>query len=348
MRVLALAHQYLPYHCAGAETMLHAMLRALVRRGHQVDLSLSQQTGQPYTLDGVRVWPHVDKHDPFRWLHEADVIVSHLENSPRAAFLGQWHRTPVVLVHHNTMPVTHEVLVTPGARVDLVVVNSQWMAAELGMWLRRRGAPQPRTIIVRPLVDPDEYQADGPHDHVTLVNLRRMDRNADGTVMGKGAEVFWWLAEHMPRLRFLGVMGAYGNQLIRDGLPNVEIVDHVPHHEIRDRVLSRTRVLLMPSSYESWGRIGTEAMAAGIPVVAHPTPGLQENLGEAGIFVDREDLGGWRRALQTLAMPGPYKAASRRARQRAQQLRPDEDMARWCAEVERVAELGRMLAAVGA
>src|SRR5690606_40255665 len=92
MRVLALAHQYLPYHCAGAETMLHAMLRALVRRGHQVDLSLSQQTGQPYTVEGVRVWPHVDKRDPFRWLHQADVIVSHLENKPRAAFLRSEER----------------------------------------------------------------------------------------------------------------------------------------------------------------------------------------------------------------------------------------------------------------
>lgn len=348
MRVLALAHQYVPHRCAGAETMLHSMLRALVRRGHEVDLSLSRQQGEPYTLDGVRVWPLVDKRDPFRWLHEADVIVSHLENSPRAAFLGHWNNKPVALIHHNTMPVTHEVLTTAGARVDLVVANSEWMAGELAAWLRRRGARQPRTIVVRPLVDPDEYRADGPHDHVTLVNLQRLTRSDGGALTGKGAEVFWWLAERMPRLKFLGVKGAYGDQLVRDDLPNVDVVDHVPHHELAQRVLARTRVLLMPSAYESWGRIGTEAMAAGIPVVAHPTPGLRENLGEAGIFVDREDLDGWRRALQTLAMPGPHKAASRRARQRAQQLRPDEDMARWCAEVERVAERGRMLAAAGA
>src|SRR5690606_41172583 len=96
----------------------------------------------------------------------------------------------------------------------------------------------------------------------------------------------------------------------------------------------------VPVAYESWGRIATEAMAAGIPVIAHPTPGLEENLGGAGIFVDRDDLDGWRRALQTLAMPGPYKAARRRALQRSEELRADEDLARWCDEVERAVERG--------
>jgi len=345
MKVLALAHRYLPACGAGAETMLHAMLRELVRRGHEVDVSLSRQYGEPYTLDGVRVWPHVSKKDPFRWLRDCDVIVSHLENSPRAAFLGHWNNKPVALIHHNTMEVTHEVLTTAGARVDLVVANSKWMAGELAAWLRQRGARQPRTIVVRPLVDPDEYRADGPHDHVTLVNLQRLTRSDGGVLTGKGAEVFWQLAERMPKIKFLGVKGAYGDQLVRDDLPNVDVVDHVPHHELAQRVLARTRVLLMPSAYESWGRIATEAMAAGIPVIAHPTPGLEENLGGAGIFVDRDDLDGWRRALQTLAMPGPYKAARRRALQRSEELRPDEDLARWCDEVERAVERG-LLASV--
>lgn len=346
MRVLALAHQYVPHHCAGAETMLHSMLRALVRRGHEVDLSLSRQSGQPYEVDGVRVHPLVDKRDPFKWLRGADILVSHLENSVRAAFLGEWNNTPVALIHHNTMPVTKETLTTPSARVDLVAVNSEWMAADLAGWLRNQRAPQPRTVVVRPLVDPEEYGTT-PGDRVTLVNLRRMDRNPDGTSMGKGAEMFWALAQRMPNVRFLGVKGAYGNQMIQD-LPNVEILEHMPHDAIRDKVLARTRVLLMPSSYESWGRIGTEALCSGIPVVAHPTPGLRENLGDAGIFIDRNDVDGWCRALQTLAMPGPYGAAAKRALARAEQLRPEEDLARWCDAVEQVAARSRMLAGVGA
>ena len=40
---------------------------------------------------------------------------------------------------------------------------------------------------------------------------------------------------------------------------------------------------------ESYGRVAVEAACCGIPTIAHPTPGLVESLGEAGIFVDRND-----------------------------------------------------------
>ncbi len=338
MRVLALAHQYVPVRCAGAETMLHSMLRALAARGHQVDVSLSRQPGDPYMHDGVNVWPHIGKSDVFRWLHSADVLIGQLENTPRATFLGAYNDVPVVLVHHNTLPGTKGAITIPQARVDLVVVNSQWMAADLATWLAEVGHRQPRTIVVRPLVDSAEY-ATTPGDRVTLVNLRRMENGGLlGGLMGKGAETFWALAERMPNINFLGVQGAYGNQLIKS-LPNVEILDHVPADQMRDRVFARTRVLLMPSSYESWGRVATEALCSGIPVVANPTAGLRENLGEAGIYVDYRDVDGYCRALRTLAMPRPYEAARRRALARAaehEQMRA-EDEARWCDAVEQIA-----------
>src|SRR5690606_19054142 len=102
--------------------------------------------------------------------------------------------------------------------------------------------------------------------------------------------------------RFLGVTGIYGRQQDLAGLANVEVIPHVPHPEMRGRVYARTRVLLVPSSYESWGRVASEAICSGIPVVAHPTPGLRECLGDAGLFVDRRDVDGWVRTLANLAM----------------------------------------------
>lgn len=336
MKVLALAHQYVPVRCAGAETMLHSMLRALAARGHQVDVSLSRQTGMPpYEVDGVRVWPWTDKRDVFRWLGDANLIVAHLENTPRATFLGQYNRIPVALVHHNTFDTSKNALATAQARVDLVAVNSHWMAEDLARWHRNQRLPQPGTIVVRPLVDPDEY-ATTPGDRVTLVNLRRAD-GGDHDGLSKGGETLRALAERMPRVEFLGVTGAYGWQQDMSGLPNVEVLPHVPAHEMRDRVYSRTRVLLVPSSYESWGRVANEAMCSGIPVVASPTPGLRECVGDAGIYVDWRDVDGWVRALQRLAMPGPWKHWSGKARARAEQLRPGPDLARWCDAAEKVA-----------
>src|SRR6185295_19994942 len=105
-------HQYVPVRNAGAETMLHGMLSALARAGHDVHISLSVQTGDPYQIDGVRVWPRIDgqKVNHFRQLPGTALIVSHLENSEVAAYMGHLNNLPVVLVHHNTFAVSRKML----------------------------------------------------------------------------------------------------------------------------------------------------------------------------------------------------------------------------------------------
>jgi len=140
----------------------------------------------------------------------------------------------------------------------------------------------------------------------------------------------------MPEQHFLAVTGAYGEQILPD-LPNVEILEHVRGEDMREQVYARTRVLLMPSSYESWGRVGVEAMASGIPVLAHPTPGLCESLGEAGLYVDRNDIDGYEATLQRLLTPSEYRLASKRAKARSAELDPSIDLTAWCAGVEGVA-----------
>jgi len=165
----------------------------------------------------------------------------------------------------------------------------------------------------------DEYRTT-PGEKVTLVNLNE----------SKGAHVFYALAERMPDIRFLGVIGAYGEQTVRD-LPNVEIR---PHGTDMRAVYGSTRLLLMPSSYESWGRVGVEAMCSGIPVIAHPTPGLLEALGDAGTFCDRDDLDSWEVAVRRLLEGRRWVSASRRATARAAQLDPAEDLNAWCGAIE--------------
>ncbi len=264
------------------------MLSALANRGHRVDVALTDQEGPPYWLDGVAVWPG---DDGLRLLGGADLIVTHLANTPRAMALGRWNDVPTVVVLHNTLSQAKRALESRLGRVDLVVANSRFMAFELAGWWDTFGRPPSPFIgalVVRPLVDPDDYDTT-PGELVTLVNLRRRRKRYD---MSKGGELFRLLARAMPDTRFLGVAGAYGHQAELARFPNVEVVDHVPHHRLRDDVLARTRVLLMPSSYESWGRIASEAMSAGIPVVAHPTPGVVEHLDFAGIYVDRHDRAG--------------------------------------------------------
>lgn len=64
----------------------------------------------------------------------------------------------------------------------------------------------------------------------------------------------------------------------------------------------------------------TEALQRGIPVIAHPTPGLLESLDYAGVFIDRGRVGEWARAIRRLQDPGTYARRSQLALARGREL----------------------------
>jgi glycosyltransferase involved in cell wall biosynthesis len=105
-------------------------------------------------------------------------------------------------------------------------------------------------------------------------------------------------------------------------------------------VWRRTRIVVMPSVSETYGLVAVEAMASGIPVIAHPTPGLRESLGAGGLFADRDDLDAWAAILDDLSHPHRFAAASRYARARSQELAL-EGAAQLAALVAAIEHLGR-------
>ncbi len=334
LSVVARVYGYPPDHNAGSEWMLHSMLRPLAERGHRVEVWLSHpgRSERSYEIDGVRVVPFQAGIDFAARAGRADVLMSHYENVPLVAGLARESRIPVVVICHDNFDTTFH----NAAGADLVVYNSQWIRRDGETFYARYPAeflPR-RSIVVRPPVIADEYRT-RPGECATLVNL-----NAD-----KGGELFWQIAAWSPQWRFRGVRGAYGEQVMPPPrLPNCEVVDSVPGHQMREHVYSQARVVLMPSLYESWGRVAVEAFASGIPVIAHPTPGLVEALGQAGIFAYRDDPTAWIDALNSLRDPGTWERASRRARARSDELSAACDLDLFCEAVE---SLGRT-APVGA
>src|SRR5690606_36665393 len=144
-------------------------------------------------------------------------------------------------------------------RADLFVFNSES--------LRRSVQYDGRAVVCHPPVDVDWWQMDRRDaDRVTLV----------GQSDAKGVDTFGHLARLQPGRRFLAVRGGYGPQRPPCCL-NVQVVG--PVADLRP-VYAATRVLAMPSRIETWDTVGVEAMAVGIPVIAHPTPGLRESLAE--------------------------------------------------------------------
>lgn len=257
LRVGALVHMYPPHHNAGAEHMLHAIFSGLVSLGVDCRVAVespSVRTPFDYTLDGVRVGSRA-------LLDDCDIIFTHLDRTREAEAYCRAHKKPLVhIIHNHHQPERIEY-------GQLAVYNTEW--------LREEYPTNIPNMVIHPPVYPDRYRVI-PGECVTLINL----------IPPKGVHIFYELAKRMPEVSFLGVKGAYGTQVSAPRLPNLQIMEN--QADVRE-VYSRTRVLLTPSVYESYGRVAVEAAISGIPVIANSTPGLIEALGDSGIYPKRKE-----------------------------------------------------------
>lgn len=313
LKILAFVHAYHGHgRNAGAESTLHDMLRALVREGWQADVLLSRESDnvppEGYVIDGVTVHAYTDKRQIERMVVDCDILITHLECSTRSTFIAKAAGKPLVQLVHNSLWQTEGYL---AAGTDFAVYNSDWIAdhhesikhnpvvmelAEdnsFGAFVTRQ-CFEWDSCVLHPLVNPDDYRVNTHGDHVTLVNL----------FANKGPHIFYELARRFPEQKFLAVMGGYGKQETEWGLDNVT---HISNKKDMREIYRKTKVVLMPSKYESYGRIAVEAAASGIPSVVTGTPGLREALGDAGNFVDnREDIDDWERKLRLLLTDASY------------------------------------------
>jgi len=313
---------YQPYHNAGGETTAHTAMKAMVDRGHDVTVVFRPQNETEgdkcpdiYEYEGVKciksplntaqafIKDVITRIDP-------DLLITHLDLTTLAMQLSLDTHKPLAHWVHNTMSL--DVFHVSPQKCQLAIFNSNWVA-EFYKWK----GPQ---IVIHPTVEPDRYRCE-KGTKITLVN----------PTPGKGADQFYQLSKMLPDYEFLTVKSVYGEQIAVPNIsahlhPNVETMEHTA--DIRE-ALRKTKVLLMPSQYESYGRVAVEAACSGIPTIAHPTPGLLEALGDAGIFCDRDDLPSWKNAIERLMTDDVYyRKRSDLALELANSLDPESEFDR--------------------
>jgi len=118
--------------------------------------------------------------------------------------------------------------------------------------------------------------------------------------MHKGIDLFLHIARSLPQYPYLIVRG------LAPGKDTRGIKDLVVKPQVDDmkQIWSQTKVLLVPSLVEPFGRVSVEAGVSGIPVVASDRGGLLESAGEAAC-VPVEDVDEWIRRVRLL-MEDPF------------------------------------------
>ncbi|MFE4329620.1 glycosyltransferase family 4 protein [Streptomyces sp. NPDC056831] len=291
MRVLVILPVYgqgaLP---TGAFVTSYEYVRGLVAAGHAVDVVTTiKEPGDVRVEAGVRVWP-------LRYWRRAvqasrpELLVSHHGDRKAPRIVAQSGRVPRLLMVHGMADDR-----------DLGRPSLAWFPSQACR--NHYPAYRGRAVVLPPPINPVLYRTT-PGSMVTL----------NGSTTAKGADVLAAVAEALPDVQFLMVRAA--GHVVDVQAPNVTVADRT---DPRD-VYARTRVLLMPSTTESYGRAGVEAMLSGIPVLAAPLPGIREALGAAATYIPREDTARWVREIRRLTDPAAYADASARSRDHAERL----------------------------
>jgi glycosyltransferase involved in cell wall biosynthesis len=313
VRIVAYTNLYMPTCRAGAQITLRDLLRPLKDR-HDISIVVDNGRGltEPYTWEGIPVFPDARQAHEMRLVHSADLIITHLQATFPAAQIADECNIPVIQVLHANDELYEREYIRH--RCDLVVYNSYSIRDSFPDFTRP-------SMVIYPPVSPEEYRT-RPGKEVSLINIADV----------KGSDIFYALAEEFPSVPFHGVLGSYGKQDVRS-MPNVSISENVDDMK---QVYGRSKIVLMPSVYESFGRCAIEAAASGIPTIATPTPGLRESLGGAGIFCEYGDLPAWKAALQRLLSDDAWAEASLRSLDRSAEIAEltETQMSQWCEAVE--------------
>lgn len=331
MRIAAPLHFAMPYRMAGSESVVHLMLKALIAEGHDVRVYVTDLPGaqsRVYDTVPLTVVRNVTIAIGQMRAWRPDVVLAHHQNSAIAFRYSKRWGAKCVYLTHNDMDVNRIPL---KLQPDLVVHNSEWVKDSL-----QRFPTSGDQMVIHPPLDCERHRVDATGDAITMIN----------TNQHKGARIFYQLAERMPEHQFLAVRGGHGIQVNpKRPLPNLEFIAQTPDLQA---VWARTRLLLMPSIYESYGLVGIEAGCSGIPTIANPTPGLRESLGPNGQFVTWADehlpegyatkaradewgrpssghVHAWETAIRDILEPNRHREAAKRARERSDEL---------CAETE--------------
>lgn len=182
------------------------------------------------------------------------------------------------------------------------------------------------------------------HGYVTMINPCKL----------KGVDIFLALAHQFPDVQFAAVPTWGADQDLIKRLhkqPNIRLLK--PAEDI-ENILSRTRILLVPSLWpETFGYVVPEAMLRGIPVLASDIGGLPEaklgvdyllpvkagEFGKDGFVCRAQDILPWSDALEVLLRDrDSYQACSKQSRLAAHEFVADLSVSRFEVLMEKLAD----------
>jgi glycosyltransferase involved in cell wall biosynthesis len=266
-----ITNSYVHKTLGGSEYMAHAINKFLMQYGYRINVIGPWDTTE---FEGVNLINIRETSLVKHAIGQCTVLLAQNYTYPSLAtqIAGRVQKHVIIFIHTTIIewdppPYTYEHY-TDSSKIHLVF-NTEWVKSYFKSSLD--------SIILHPPIDTSKIVSRTSRKYVTLITV----------TAPKGGYQLIEIAKRMPDIQFLGV----GNHGIKDtSIPNITYVPNTTN--IRE-IYEQSDIVLVPSTYESWGMVASEAISSGIPVIATPTPGLQDNLASAGIYIHQNSIDEW-------------------------------------------------------
>lgn len=312
MNILLSPGIYLPHQIAGSEICLHRICKYLMSKGHQIKAITRYPVN--YSYEGIDVYAQTKDYKTchnnlWDW---ADLVFCQLSGTYYAMNKQKIKPKKVINFVHNNASYP---------QVDIrknvyTVYNTEQVKKELNY--------KQETFVLHPPVNYRDF-ADvdtSKAEYITLINHNE----------NKGGRILIEIAKRLPKHKFLAVQGGYYHQVVDRKVKNIKYVGIT--NDIK-QYLAKTKLLIAPSEYESYGMAQIEAMCCNIPVIASDIPGFRESLSDAATFVHRNNIDAWVEAIES----GEW-IKDKKPIERAMELDPIKDLAKfekWLLKISKLA-----------
>jgi hypothetical protein len=324
MTVVALSHGYPPLWNMGGEVSLHRTMKAIKEESYVLT-----KTDKPYTFEGINV----------RQINTPDVLDINADPRPIAQQLAELNARVVIGQNELSLPA---VLAAKDIGATSIVnvhtppkygggISAAMLESDYAIYNTRAAAKEwgePDAFVLHPPISPIPNSISNTGDAYTLLS----------SLTNKGVTVVIDLAKIYPNKRFIIVRSPAEPT---HGLKDIEeIVSKIPNIELHPRVapenvdiyLKQTRILLVPSRYETYGMSAIEAAGYGIPSVHVDTPHVREGIGGAAVLIKPLNVMGAQRGINQIEKY--YNKFSENARLKAESLHARQEV-----ELSQFAEL---------
>jgi glycosyltransferase involved in cell wall biosynthesis len=323
MTVVGVSHGYPPLWNMGGEVSLHRTLTSI-----KEEVVVLTSTQKDYSFEGIKV-KQVNTPNVLNFNANPQPIAEQIQKLGGRVVIGQSELSlPAVLAAQAVGAISIVNVHAPpkyGREIREAVVRADYAIYNTEVSARQWG--EPNAIVLHPPITALPKNVNNNGDAYTVLS----------SLLNKGVEVVLALAKMYPDKRFIIVRSpaepTHGLKDLEERaalLPNVELHPRVPPEEVY-KYFEQTRILLVPSRYETYGMSAIEAAGYGIPSIHVDTPHVREGIGDAAILIKPLSVEDAAKGIEIIE--SDYEAHSIKARKKAEWLQ-----ARQLKELEKFSE----------